>query len=170
MNTQSVIPPWQHGRVLPAFSSWPLPTMTRDSELARRRAENDAKPVDQQVPLAADEMILADWPYYLLSEWQDDRCAICGRRYARWGRLDTDHDHRTGLVRGFLCRPCNTYEGKNPAAGGPWAVYRHRYPAAALDVWIYYEGYAWLPRWWETPALARELTDDPNWALIERAA
>lgn len=55
--------------------------------------------------------------------WQDGRCAICGDRV----QLVTDHDHRTGLIRGQLCRSCNSLEGFGH--GGVWSRYRERYPA-----------------------------------------
>ncbi|WP_211240492.1 endonuclease domain-containing protein [Haloglycomyces albus] len=32
-------------------------------------------------------------------------CAICGGQ--RHYRLDVDHDHTTGLIRGLCCRNCN---------------------------------------------------------------
>ncbi|MEV0470738.1 endonuclease VII domain-containing protein [Streptomyces prunicolor] len=43
--------------------------------------------------------------YQALLDYQNGMCAICGqqRRY----RLDVDHDHKTGLVRGLTCRLCN---------------------------------------------------------------
>lgn len=34
-------------------------------------------------------------------------CEICGRRR----KLVTDHDHKTGEFRGFLCHQCNTALG-----------------------------------------------------------
>ena len=34
-------------------------------------------------------------------------CAICGRPPKYGMRLHVDHDHKTGLVRGLLCWPCN---------------------------------------------------------------
>ena len=37
---------------------------------------------------------------------QDGRCAACGSLPTR-ARLDVDHDHATGKVRGLLCNPCN---------------------------------------------------------------
>ncbi len=39
----------------------------------------------------------------------DGTCAICGRN----GReLVVDHDHATGEIRGWLCRPCNSAIGQ----------------------------------------------------------
>lgn len=44
----------------------------------------------------------------LLAEWQDGRCGICADyRATRF----LDHSHETGLVRGYLCKYCNTGEG-----------------------------------------------------------
>lgn len=40
-----------------------------------------------------------------LLEFQDGCCAIC--RQAGGLDLQIDHDHKTGEVRGLLCRPCN---------------------------------------------------------------
>jgi hypothetical protein len=40
-----------------------------------------------------------------LLEYQLGACAGCGQR--RVYRLNVDHDHETGLVRGLLCRRCN---------------------------------------------------------------
>jgi len=39
--------------------------------------------------------------------WQNGRCAVCGEV----DDLVTDHDHSTGLIRGFLCQDCNQAEG-----------------------------------------------------------
>lgn len=39
-------------------------------------------------------------------ESQGGGCAICAAT-PKTRRLDTDHDHRTGVVRGLLCHRCN---------------------------------------------------------------
>jgi hypothetical protein len=150
----------------PACWSWPLPTITRGQEIERLAALNALKPLDQQIPYGAIELITGDWVGYQIDMlWQDDRCAICGERR----RLVNDHDHRTGLWRGRLCNPCNTYEGKNPAAAGPWGGYRERHPATFFGVVRYYLGPWWPRLWWEDVALARQLTGDPGWLPIEGA-
>jgi len=51
-------------------------------------------------------------------ERQNGVCAICHQLCAHKKRLNVDHDHRTGKVRGLLCWNCNTSLGKfqdNPA-------------------------------------------------------
>lgn len=47
--------------------------------------------------------------YGLLYEAQGRRCAICRRATGAVRRLAVDHDHKTGKVRGLLCKPCNRY-------------------------------------------------------------
>lgn len=40
---------------------------------------------------------------------QGGRCAICRRATGAARRLAVDHNHKTGEVRGLLCKPCNRY-------------------------------------------------------------
>lgn len=47
--------------------------------------------------------------YDLLYAAQGGRCAICRRATGKARRLAVDHDHKTGEVRGLLCKPCNRY-------------------------------------------------------------
>jgi hypothetical protein len=58
-----------------------------------------------------------------LVEKQNGACEICGKipspdnQYA-YSRLNVDHDHKTGKVRGLLCANCNRaigMFGDNPA-------------------------------------------------------
>ena len=37
-------------------------------------------------------------------------CEVCGRRNGRYGIM-FDHDHKTGVFRGWLCYSCNTILG-----------------------------------------------------------
>ncbi len=43
--------------------------------------------------------------YWRLFESQSGKCAIC-KREPDTSRLDIDHDHQTGAVRGLLCPGC----------------------------------------------------------------
>ena len=46
--------------------------------------------------------------YQLLLVKQDFRCAICKRHANTMSkRLDIDHNHETGQIRGLLCPKCN---------------------------------------------------------------
>lgn len=52
--------------------------------------------------------------YEALRQDQHGLCAICGPWTGRRGvtrSLSVDHDHRTGEVRGLLCRTCNDIIG-----------------------------------------------------------
>jgi hypothetical protein len=49
--------------------------------------------------------------YNRMYEIQGGRCAICRRATGATRRLSVDHDHKTALVRGLLCRICNNLLG-----------------------------------------------------------
>ena len=50
--------------------------------------------------------------YQRLYLFQGQVCAICRRATGATRRLSVDHDHRSGYVRGLLCRPCNDLLGQ----------------------------------------------------------
>lgn len=102
----------------PACWSWSAPTST---DLEQLRASFSARP---------RELFDADdaWGSLVMAHWHAGRCAICGHERA----LVEDHDHRTGLVRGWLCRSCNTLEGAGH--GGVFAKYRSVSPATICGV------------------------------------
>lgn len=74
------------------------------AEKLRRKAENHEKRVVETYGLQAGE-------YAQLYEFQGGTCALCRRATGASRKLSVDHDHATGLVRGLLCRPCNTMLG-----------------------------------------------------------
>lgn len=102
----------------PACWSWKIPTRT---ELERLRTK---------LPNASDETLR----WLLMAEMHRDRCAACGRSCYRSQSLRTDHDHETGLVRGFLCPSCNTSEGYSRSEGGIFGMYRLLNPAMMCGV------------------------------------
>jgi hypothetical protein len=68
----------------------------------------------------------------LMIDWQDGRCAVC-----LTGRAEVeDHDHATALVRGYLCRSCNTLEGFAAADDNRFDRYRQQNPASMLRLEI----------------------------------
>lgn len=98
---------------VPACHTWPVPE-TLPVSLSKR----------------ARILVMLEW-------WQRGRCAVCGRAIY----LEIDHDHASDAVRGYLCRRCNSYEGKTKwghrvPAGMPalFDAYRARSPAAALGL------------------------------------
>lgn len=58
-------------------------------------------------------------------------CQLCGMRWA----TKIDHDHQTGLVRGYLCHPCNAHVDHCPhPAGCKYANYLANPPALHLQL------------------------------------
>lgn len=49
------------------------------------------------------------YDYEALMDLQDHRCRICRHKEGERGRgvLTVDHCHKTGVIRGLLCDPCN---------------------------------------------------------------
>jgi hypothetical protein len=94
---------------------------------ARSRTSNHAARINKTYGLDASE-------YAALLAAQDGRCAIC--RQARSYRLNVDHCHVTGAVRGLLCRLCNgrllTAARDNPATLRSAADYLENPPALAV--------------------------------------
>lgn len=48
----------------------------------------------------------------IIAKKQGNKCDVCGRPFN--GRVVgcLDHDHKTGFIRGVLCRACNRLEGQ----------------------------------------------------------
>lgn len=85
--------------------------------------------------------MVGEWPAYLGGKQRKTRqllvglfgpnCQTCHRRPGEF----IDHDHATGLVRGLLCRYCNTWIDKclHPS-GCPWGDYLNAPPATYLRI------------------------------------
>lgn len=111
----------------PAPVCWGWPTELPTAESVRQKFFADAERkgytpgqagVLWDLECAADALVGADGG--VLARWQDGRCAICGRVRD----LVCDHDHATGLVRGWLCNSCNTTEGTNQEPDTIFSLYR----------------------------------------------
>lgn len=72
------------------------------AEEARRKQVAHGQYVEKTYGITAEE-------YDKLYKAQGGKCAICRRATGKARRLAVDHDHKTGKVRGLLCKPCNRY-------------------------------------------------------------
>lgn len=77
--------------------------------LACRREQNNARnrardPAERSAHYRRRKYRLSPEMYDALRVVQAGKCAICKRRDAAC----VDHCHRTGVVRGLLCKDCNT--------------------------------------------------------------
>ncbi|MFI2736620.1 endonuclease domain-containing protein [Streptomyces sp. NPDC018711] len=121
----------------PACWSWPAMRPGHDD--VRRRFWDGIDPTgysEKALELLRETAdALADVDREVLMTWQDGRCAVCGQNGRR---LVLDHDHETGLVRGWLCSSCNTREGAAVGPGSVFALYRQRPPTAILGLTIRY--------------------------------
>jgi Recombination endonuclease VII len=89
--------------------------------------------------------------WYRILDYQGGKCFICLKRIDLFKTTDkprphTDHDHKSGLVRGLLCSQCNRALGKvmdprwqwNPESLRRAAMYLERPPAPeALKQYVY---------------------------------
>lgn len=139
----------------PACWSWPVPPL-RDpaEEIERYTRLQEGLRLDPDHRLEPDAVVglLDDAAASRFTEfhtgarleplvWPDARCAVCGRA----DRLVDDHCHDTGQIRGYLCRGCNTAEGRSDH---PLFVrYRRIHPAAILDHHELYSGPGWTMGW-----------------------
>lgn len=87
-------------------------------EAAVKRERSDAQ---HRARVAATYGLALDG-YDRLYLAQGGRCYICRRATGKTRRLAVDHDHKTGKVRGLLCKSCNTMLGH--ARDDPAMFYR----------------------------------------------
>lgn len=87
---------------------------------------------------------LAPGEYGKLYLHQEGVCAICRRATGATRALSVDHDHKNGLTRGLLCRPCNDLLGHlrdDPEAARRIAQYLTFPPARQLGIVAIHEDF-----------------------------
>jgi hypothetical protein len=139
----------------PACWSWPIP-----EEIPEPFSESEVAtlPPSIRVLVPSIRKLLASCPVELRRQtaFHDGQCARCGRK----DTLVEDHDHTTGLFRGWLCRSCNTSEGVS--SHPVFVKYRQRNPATILGAtWEYIDPITKLP-----PRKRLEIEIDPDASLL----
>lgn len=66
--------------------------------------------LDQRIRTLKTNFNLTPTDYDKIVDYQNGLCAICGNPPKKV-RLNVDHDHKTGLIRGALCFMCNRVLG-----------------------------------------------------------
>lgn len=67
--------------------------------------------------------------FYEKLKLQENKCAICDIDMNEYGKIfGVDHDHKTGVVRGLLCRPCNYGLGYYEKHKDQYIDYLIKYP------------------------------------------
>lgn len=118
----------------PACWSWPAPT----ADLLEKVRQRMLAESPEDGGYIHDDRIVR---WELLLEWMAERCAVCGQR--RPSSMVEDHDHETGLFRGYLCRACNGSESSG-SEDGIFGMYRRRNPAIIFNIKEEYSNlYAW---------------------------
>jgi hypothetical protein len=86
----------------------PVERERRRAYLAAYRADNaDALAVGKRAWHLKSRFGITQDEFERLLKEQGNRCAICSRDDPAGRGWHVDHCHRTGRVRGLLCKPCN---------------------------------------------------------------
>lgn len=100
--------------------NWPsyqsLTSDQKDEHKLRAIAWNKAHPEERKIFKHRHAMKrrygLSGYEYEVLMLCQGGFCGICSKQIESEGELHVDHNHETGMVRGFLCGNCNLGLGK----------------------------------------------------------
>lgn len=75
------------------------------ARLREVRSRNHSRAIETTYGITLSE-------YQEIKEFQNGKCAICQKATGASRNLSVDHSHSTNLIRGLLCRPCNTLLGR----------------------------------------------------------
>lgn len=89
--------------VKPEFNRLPGETQRQANNRAERAKRQSDPDMFRNIELRKKYAGLTLRDVAAMSERQGHKCAICGDE----AKLNVDHDHGTGAIRGLLCSPCN---------------------------------------------------------------
>ena len=74
---------------------------------ARRNAHQKANPKKRMCTVLRSKYGITREQYIDMAVAQSGRCLGCGKPEPEKDRMNVDHNHETGKVRGLLCNSCN---------------------------------------------------------------
>jgi Recombination endonuclease VII len=81
-----------------------------DPDFRARLLQRPRAPINYRERYLKENYGISLEQYQLMLKWQGGRCAICRKKPK--GVLCVDHCHKTGRIRGLLCRQCNSALGQ----------------------------------------------------------
>ena len=98
------------------YAASPEKRQHRNALSKRRRATQSPEEKELRSLIASAKKLRLD-PDEVVRQWdaRGHKCEVCLRvrdEVTMYGRFHIDHDHETGVFRGFLCSPCNTSLGQ----------------------------------------------------------
>ena len=80
-------------------------------DIAKKKYNPDLYRRNRRMPILKNKYGITHEEFDSLLTEQENKCALCSNTFTEKMRPCVDHSHKTGKVRGLLCRGCNLILG-----------------------------------------------------------